>query len=54
MDDAETRLVRKVFEDTPKGLPASLVSRATFTLVPQANPTLDDSKFRFTVPSTQK
>jgi hypothetical protein len=52
--DAETRLVRKVFEDTPKGYPAGLYSRLTVTIEPQANPTLDDGKFAFTVPTLQQ
>ena len=52
--DAETFLVRKVFEDTPKGYPAGSYYRLTVTIEPQANPTLDDSKFRFTVPTFQQ
>ena len=52
--DAETRLVRKVFDDTPKGLPVGAVIRTTITYDPQADPVLDDAKFRFTVPSLQK
>jgi outer membrane lipoprotein-sorting protein len=51
--DAETMLVRKVFEDTPSGGPAGNVMRYTTTFEPQANPTLDDLKFRF-VPPAQK
>jgi len=52
--DAETLLVRKIFEDTPKGGPAGSRNRITITFEPQANPTLDDSRFRFVVPSLQK
>jgi outer membrane lipoprotein-sorting protein len=48
--DAETLLVRRVFEDTPRGTPTSLVSRRTTTLEPQADPPLDDSRFHFTPP----
>lgn len=48
--DAETRLVRKVFEDTPKEHFTGDVHRVTTTFEPQANPTLDDSKFVFTSP----
>lgn len=48
--DAETQLIRKVFEDSPKGHPARSYSRKTITLQPQANPTLDDAKFQFKVP----
>jgi hypothetical protein len=51
--DAETLLVRKVFEDTPKGYPAGSYSRLTVTIEPQANAMLDDSKFQFTVPTFQ-
>ena len=52
--DAETLLVRKIFEDTPKGYPAGSYSRLTVTIEPQANPTLDDGKFQFTVPTFQQ
>jgi hypothetical protein len=52
--DAETNLVRKVFDDTPKGLPIMAVNRTTLTFDPKANPPLEDSAFRFTVPSLQK
>jgi outer membrane lipoprotein-sorting protein len=52
--DSETLLVRKIFEDTPKGTPMGLRSRTTTTFEPQANSTIDDSRFRFVVPSLQK
>lgn len=52
--DAETMLVRKVFEDTPKGGIAGNVLRYTTTFEPVANPHLDDSKFRFVVPLSQR
>jgi outer membrane lipoprotein-sorting protein len=52
--DSETLLVRKIFEDTPKGTPAGSRNRKTTTFEPQANPTLDDSRFRYVVPSLQK
>lgn len=52
--DAETLLVRKVFEDTPRGTPAGTASRYTTIFNPQANPTIEDSRFKFTVPSVQK
>lgn len=48
--DAETLLVRRVFEDTPKGTPAGRRQRVTTTFEPHANPTLDDSRFKFAVP----
>jgi hypothetical protein len=48
--DAQTQLIRRVFEDTPKGYPAGGVMRLTITFQPQANPTIDDAKFQFKVP----
>lgn len=52
--DAETLLVRRVFEDTPKGYPLGSYSRLTVTIEPTANAALEDSKFRFTVPTFQQ
>jgi outer membrane lipoprotein-sorting protein len=52
--DADTLLVRKIFEDTHKGAPAGSRNRVTTTFEPQANPPLDDSRFRFVVPSPQR
>lgn len=49
--DAETMLIRKVFEDTPKGYMAGSYSRLTVTLDPQANSPLDDSRFEFVPPT---
>ena len=49
--DAETLMVRKVFEDTPKAMGTAGVHRSTVTIDPQMNPTLDDSKFQFKVPA---
>jgi hypothetical protein len=51
--DAESMLIRKVMEDTPKGSHPRAIGRLTTTLEPVANPVLDDSKFRFAVPATQ-
>lgn len=48
--DAETLLVRKVFEDTPEGYPEGAYSRLTITIDPRPNPPLDESRFQFTVP----
>ena len=48
--DAESRLIRRVFEDT-KGLPGNTFSRLTVTLDPRANPTIEDARFQFKVPS---
>jgi hypothetical protein len=36
--DAESLLVRKVFEDTPKGYPMGSYLRVTITVDPQINP----------------
>jgi hypothetical protein len=48
--DEQSRLVRKVFEDTPKGYPAGSYLRLTIQLDPQANPRLEPANFQFTVP----
>ena len=48
--DAQNLLVRKVFEDTPKGYPAGSYLRLTIDLDPQANPKLDATSFQFNVP----
>jgi hypothetical protein len=52
--DAETQLVRKVFEDTPEGRPAGAFLRLTVTMQPQANPAVPDSRFQFEIPSNPK
>jgi outer membrane lipoprotein-sorting protein len=52
--DPQTQLLRRILEDTPEGLPSSAVMRITTTLQPQANPTLADSVFQFTVPTARK
>jgi len=49
--DVETLLIRKVLEETPQGTPAGLVSRVTTMFEAEANPTLDDDRFRFVPPS---
>lgn len=49
--DADTLLVRKIVEDTPAGSASGEVGRVTTTFEPQANPELEDGRFRFTVPS---
>lgn len=51
--DPDTMLFRKIFTDTPRGTVAGSVMRSTLTFEPQANPSLDDAKFKFTPPSTQ-
>jgi outer membrane lipoprotein-sorting protein len=52
--DTKTLLVRRVFEDTPQGGPAGVVSRLTTTIEPEPNPALDDSRFTFTPPGRGK
>jgi outer membrane lipoprotein-sorting protein len=51
--DRDSLLIRKVFEDTPTSYGPDGINRLTFLLEPQANPTLDDSKFDFQVPGIQ-
>lgn len=46
--DADTMLVRKVFEDTPKG--ASGIDHITTTFDPKADVQIDDAHFKFTPP----
>lgn len=48
--DAETYLLLKVFQDTPKGYPRNAIDRRTTTIKPRANPQLDPAVFRFEVP----
>jgi hypothetical protein len=48
--DAETYLIRRIFEDTPKGMLRGAISRRTTTFHPHANPSLDRATFRYTVP----
>jgi hypothetical protein len=50
--DAETYLIHKIVEDTPKGMPRGSLSRRTTTIKPQANPKLEPAQFRFTVPES--
>jgi outer membrane lipoprotein-sorting protein len=47
--DTESLLVRKVYEK-PKDQVAGWLSSVTTTFVPQANPAIDNSRFRFTPP----
>ena len=51
--DADTLLIRKVFEDTPRGYMRGSVSRHTATFEPHANPPLEDQVFRFVAPASQ-
>lgn len=51
--DVETQLIRRVFEDTPKGYGSGsgAILRYTFTFEPHANPAIDDTRFQFKVPA---
>jgi outer membrane lipoprotein-sorting protein len=46
--DAESLLIRKVLEDTPKGTGG--IDRSTTTFEPQADVQIDDAHFKFTPP----
>ncbi len=48
--DAETYLIHKIVEDTPKGMPRGSIQRQTFTFKHQINPKLDPSQFHFAAP----
>jgi hypothetical protein len=50
--DAETYLIQKVLQDTPRGYPRGEISRRTTTLKHRANPKLDPAQFRFVVPAS--
>ncbi len=50
--DAETWLIHKVFQDTPKGFPRGEISRRTTTIKYRANPKLEPAQFRFAVPAS--
>jgi hypothetical protein len=50
--DAETYLLHKVLEDTPKKMPRGTVSRRITTIKHQANPKLEPAQFRFAVPAS--
>jgi hypothetical protein len=49
--DAETYLVQKILQDTPRGYPRGEISRRTTTLKHRANPKLEPAQFRFVVPT---
>lgn len=49
--DVESGLVRKIFEDTPKGYQPGAYSRTTLTFDPKANIPIDDKVFQFAVPA---
>jgi hypothetical protein len=50
--DAETYLLHKVVEDTPKGYPRGSISRRITTIKHQVNPKLEPAQFHFTVPTS--
>jgi len=50
--DAETYLVHKMVQDTPKAMARGTVSRRTTTIRHQANPRLESAQFRFAVPES--
>lgn len=50
--DAETYLIHKLFQDTPKGYPRNEISRRTTTIKHRANPKLDAAQFAFAVPAS--
>ena len=49
--DAETLLIRKIFSDTSRESPPSVIDRSTVIFTPRANPDVQATVFRFTVPS---
>lgn len=51
--DAETLLVRRIVEETPKDTAAGAVVRVTTTFDPHADPELDEEWFRFAAPGAQ-
>jgi hypothetical protein len=48
--DSKTYLIRKILQDTPKGMPKGAIERRTTTFRPYADPTLDAARFRYAVP----
>ena len=49
--DVETMMVRKVLEDTPSESGSGSIDRITTIFEPQVDPKLDDTRFKFVVPS---
>jgi len=47
--DAETYLIRKILENTPKDSPRGSLSRRIITFDPRANPPVEASRFVFEV-----
>lgn len=50
--DAETYLIHKIVEDTPKAMPRGTISRRTTTIKHQMNPKLEPAQFHFAVPTS--
>ena len=50
--DAETYLIHKVLQDTPRGMPRGSVDRRTTMRQRQANPTLGPERVRVEVPAS--
>jgi hypothetical protein len=50
--DAETYLIHRIVQDTPKGMPRGSISRRITTIKHQANPKLEPAQFRFAVPAS--
>jgi hypothetical protein len=50
--DAETFLIHKIIQDTPKGMPRGSIGRRTTIIKHQANPELEPVQFRFAVPAS--
>jgi outer membrane lipoprotein-sorting protein len=50
--DTQSLLIRKIFEDTPKGSPVHDYKHTTTTYQPLANPKLDANSFRFVAPAS--
>jgi hypothetical protein len=50
--DAETFLIHKILQDTPKGYPRNEISRRTTTIKYRANPKLEPAYFSFKVPTS--
>ena len=48
--DAETYLIHKVVQDTPRSMPRAAVNRRTTMIKHRASPTLEPAQFRFAVP----
>ena len=50
--DAETYLIHKIVEDTPRSMPRGTMRRQSTIIKPQANPLLESAQFRFAVPAS--